>query len=379
MSTSKKQTEQQSAVVFENAGYDPEAWRNLLRSKHWPSWIALALLAILAYIPNHIRDVLAFLLSFPLSLINNRFKKVTMANLHTAFYGHDEVFIKNMYRKMLMHAIITGFSYGESTFLPAFMLKRRWVVKNPEVLENALALKRPIIFCVPHSFALDRCGLYLSCNGLPMFAVVNEQKNPVFDWFLNKQRIIFGGTIHTRAAGFRSIIKALKQGRHCYFLCDEDLGDDYTTNFVNFFGVPKAMVGSLPKLAKLTKAQVLVLNTAYNIKTANYELDFTYIDDQKDESDDSYLSRVSNAFEAGISNYPEQYMWFLRLFKTSPDDRYFSDIYQNCNKEEGEEKEIDYYHRRVPSKHKIRERSNYKPVIDYEAIYKAQKENQDSP
>lgn len=375
MSNNKEQAKPSSAEVFENAGYDPQAWRKLLGPKHWLSWLSLGGLFILAYVPNRIRDAIAWLLSFPLTLINNRFKKVTMASLHTAFYGEDERFINSMYRKMLMHAVITAFSYGESTFLPNFMLKRRWVVKNHDLLDKALAQNKPIIFCVPHSFALDRCGLYLSYHGLPMFAVVNEQKNPVYDWFLNNQRIIFGGTIHTRSAGFRSIIKALKQGRHCYFLCDEDLGEAYTTNFVNFFGTPKAMVGSLPKLSKLTKAQVLVLNTSYNLKSANYELEFTYIDEQKDEDDNAYLSRVSQAFEHGIRKNPEQYMWFLRIFKTAPDDRYFSDVYVNCNKT-NEHYEVDYYHRRVPFDHKIREREvGYKPIIDYEAILKAKKQD----
>ncbi|MCK0514939.1 hypothetical protein MXE38_08820 [Anaerobiospirillum sp. NML120448] len=378
MNTSKEPVKNSKAKadVVENAGYDPQAWRKLLGPKHWLSWLSLGLLAILSYIPNRIRDALAYLLSFPLTLINNRFKKVTLASLNTAFYGHDERFIKAMYRKMLMHAIITAFSYGEGTFLPTFMLKRRWVVKNKEVLDEALTRNQPIIFCVPHSFALDRCGLYLSCHGLPMFAVVNEQKNPVYDWFLNKQRIIFGGTIHTRAAGFRSIIKALKQGRYCYFLCDEDLGEEFTTNFVNFFGTPKAMVGSLPKLAKLTKAQVLVLNTAYNLKTANYELEFTYIEDQKDESDDSYLARVCTAFENGINKHPEQYMWFLRIFKTAPDDRYFTNVYINCNKTSSEV-DVDYYHRRVPYDHKIKDRGpDYKPIIDYEELLKAKQSEQ---
>lgn len=356
---------------IDNAGYDPKAWRKLLGPKYWLSWASLVLLACLSYVPNRVRDCLAYLLSFPLSTINVRFKKVTMASLNTAFYGHSEQEIKHLYRKMMMHAIITGIAYGEGVFLPAFMLKRRWVVKNEEVLKSALEQKRPIIFCVPHTFALDRCGLYLSCYGLPMFAVVNDQKNPVYNWFLNKQRIIFGGTIHTRAAGFRSIIRALKSGRHCYFLCDEDLGPENTSTFVNFFGTPKAMVGSLPKLAKLTKAQVLVLNTSYNIATANYELEFTHIEDQSSSEDDSsYLNKVSVAFEAGISKHPEQYMWFLRVFKTIPDERYFANAYINCNKV-AHEFEVDYYHRRVPYDHPIKDMGpNYKPLVDYEPLVK---------
>ena len=361
-------------VVIDNAGYDPHQWRQLLGPKHWGSWAVLGLLFLLAMIPNRIRDGIAWLLSWPASMISMRFRDVTMASLNTAFYGRPQAEIRQLYRRMLMHAIISGFSYGEGMFLPRALLQRRWVVTNHDVLCEAVENTRPIIFCVPHTFAIDRSGLYLSCNGLPMFAVVNEQKNPVFNWFLNRQRIRFGGTIHTRSAGFRSIVRALKNGRNCYFLCDEDLGPEHTTTFVNFFGTPKSMVGSLPKLARMTKSQVLVLNTFYDIKTASYVLEFNRVDLEQGESNEDYLQRVSAALEAGISRHPEQYMWFLRVFKTVPDPRYFSDSYINCNKVKFDY-EPDYEHRRVPYTTQVAVHTGWQPVVvDYEPIMKARLE-----
>ncbi|MCK0534795.1 MULTISPECIES: hypothetical protein [unclassified Anaerobiospirillum] len=361
-------------VVIDNAGYDPHQWRQLLGPKHWGSWAVLGLLFLLAMIPNRIRDGIAWLLSWPASMISMRFRDVTMASLNTAFYGRPQAEIRQLYRRMLMHAIISGFSYGEGMFLSRALLQRRWVVTNPDVLCEAVENTRPIIFCVPHTFAIDRSGLYLSCNGLPMFAVVNEQKNPVFNWFLNRQRIRFGGTIHTRSAGFRSIVRALKNGRNCYFLCDEDLGPEHTTTFVNFFGTPKSMVGSLPKLARMTKSQVLVLNTFYDIKTASYVLEFNRVDLEQGESNEDYLQRVSAALEAGISRHPEQYMWFLRVFKTVPDPRYFSDSYINCNKVKFDY-EPDYEHRRVPYTTQVAVHTGWQPVVvDYEPIMKARLE-----
>ena len=361
-------------VVIDNAGYDPHQWRQLLGPKHWGAWAVLGLLFLLAMIPNRIRDGIAWLLSWPASMISMRFRDVTMASLNTAFYGRPQAEIRQLYRRMLMHAIISGFSYGEGMFLSRALLQRRWVVTNPDVLCEAVENTRPIIFCVPHTFAIDRSGLYLSCNGLPMFAVVNEQKNPVFNWFLNRQRIRFGGTIHTRSSGFRSIVRALKNGRNCYFLCDEDLGPEHTTTFVNFFGTPKSMVGSLPKLARMTKSQVLVLNTFYDIKTASYVLEFNRVDLEQGESNEDYLQRVSAALEAGISRHPEQYMWFLRVFKTVPDPRYFSDSYINCNKVKFDY-EPDYEHRRVPYTTQVAVHTGWQPiVVDYEPIMKARLE-----
>lgn len=353
----------------EHAGFDPDQWQQLLDVKYWPSWFALGILAVLAYVPNRIRDLFAILIAYPLSLINIRFKKVVFANLRTAFPEKSESDYKQLYRKLLTHAIINGFAFGEGVFLPRFMVERSWIVKNPEVLKAALGDKRPIIFCVPHTFSLDRGGLYLTANRLPMFGVANDQSNPVFNWFMNYQRVIYGGTMHTRAAGFRSILKALKQGRHCYFLCDEDLGDDVPNVFTDFYGVPKAMVDTLPKMARLTKSQVVVLTITYSISKARYELEFTRLDDFPSNDVAADLNRVNKVFEQHLSGNIEQYMWFLRLFKTRPDLRYFTDCYADCHgTKDANSIKVDYYHRRVPLFDPQIVWDGYVPPKDYSEI-----------
>ena len=353
----------------EHAGFDPDQWQQLLDVKYWPSWFALGILAVLAYVPNRIRDLFAILIAYPLSLINIRFKKVVFANLRTAFPEKSESDYKEIYRKLLTHAIITGFAFGEGVFLPRFMVERSWIVKNPEVLKAALDDKRPIIFCVPHTFSLDRGGLYLTANRLPMFGVANDQSNPVFNWFMNYQRVIYGGTMHTRAAGFRSILKALKQGRHCYFLCDEDLGDDVPNVFTDFYGVTKAMVDTLPKMARLTKSQVVVLTITYSISKARYELEFTRLDDFPSNDVVADLNRVNKVFEQHLSGHIEQYMWFLRLFKTRPDLRYFTDCYADCHgTKDANSIKVDYYHRRVPLFEPQIVWDGYVPPKDYSEI-----------
>ena len=353
----------------EHAGFDPDQWQQLLDVKYWPSWFALGILAVLAYVPNRIRDLFAILIAYPLSLINIRFKKVVFANLRTAFPEKSESDYKVIYRKLLTHAIITGFAFGEGVFLPRFMVERSWIVKNPEVLKAALDDKRPIIFCVPHTFSLDRGGLYLTANRHPMFGVANDQSNPVFNWFMNYQRVIYGGTMHTRAAGFRSILKALKQGRHCYFLCDEDLGDDVPNVFTDFYGVPKAMVDTLPKMARLTKSQVVVLTITYSISKARYELEFTRLDDFPSNDVVADLNRVNKVFEQHLSGHIEQYMWFLRLFKTRPDLRYFTDCYADCHgTKDANSIKVDYYHRRVPLFDPQIVWDGYVPPKDYSEI-----------
>ena len=331
-----------------HSGFDPESWRHLLGPRYWGAWLVLGILAIFAYIPNRLRDAISWLLAWPISKLNLRFKRVIFDNLSVSFPEHDEAWCQRIYRAFLTHALISMFSLGEGLFLPRSMLLRRWEVFGYQHLEKALKSGYPIIFCIPHALTMDRCGLYLSALGLPMLAMVKKQKNPVFDWFLNTQRLAFGGTIATRSAqGLRTLLMGLKCGLCVYYLCDEDLGDEHT-NFAPFMGVPKNLLTTMPRIKKMTKAYVLGIAPRYNLKSANYELHFIDLDDAMTADLEQSSDYISSYYETVIRSAPEQYMWFLRLFKTRPDNRYFTDIYANAHSSSNSNIEIDFAHRITP-------------------------------
>ena len=60
-------------------------------------------------------------------------------------------------------------------------------------------------------------------------------------------------------------------------------------------------------------------------------------------------------------------MWFLRLFKTVPDQRYFVDIYANCHGIKRPDIKIDYEHRRKPLTEPLPAWAGYVPFEDYSA------------
>ena len=152
-----------------------------------------------------------------------------------------------------------------------------------------------------------------------MCTMVHAQRNPVYDWFLNQQRLSFGGAVYERSSGLRTLIRELKNGRSCFFLPDEDLGRD-SSRFINFLGVPKATVSTLPKLAKVTDAVTMQLFSVYNLKTANFEVHFS----------------------EPFADFPSNDL------KTRPDESY-PDIYENTHLSLWKKgKSIDYAARRRP-------------------------------
>ena len=154
--------------------------------------------------------------------------------------------------------------------------------------------------------------------------------------------------MYERSSGLRTLIRELKNGRSCFFLPDEDLGRE-SSRFINFLGVPKATVSTLPKLAKVTDAVTMQLFSVYNLKTANFEVHFSKPFENFPSNDLEHdLSVMNQHIEQELLLHREQYMWFLRFFKTRPDESY-PDIYENTHLsllKKG--KSIDYAARRRP-------------------------------
>lgn len=320
----------QKITANQKSAFDPQCWKKLIRPRYLLSWFSLFLLALLAWIPNRIRDVICIALSYPAVLVPTRPRRIAYANLRTAFPDIKAKECRRIVRRMMAAGLAVFMGYAEPSVLPVWMLRRRWKVVDQEYLDEARAQGRAIIFIAPHSLAIDRCGLYLSYAGLHMCTMVHQQNNKVYDWFLNAQRLRFGGAVYERSAGLRTLIRELKAGHSCFFLPDQDLGRE-NSRFVNFLGVPKATVTTLPKLAKAGNAAVMQLFSVYNFKTACFEVHFSPVfDNYPTEDIDADLTRMNQVIEDMVMLYKEQYMWFLRFFKTRPDDTY-PNIYQNLH------------------------------------------------
>ena len=78
-------------------------------------------------------------------------------------------------------------------------------------------------------------------------------RNPVIDWKIANGRLRFGSKngskLFTREDGLRPLIRETRAGKILIYLADEDLGAENSI-FVPFFGVQKATIPVLGRLAK---------------------------------------------------------------------------------------------------------------------------------
>ena len=182
-----------------------------------------------------------------------------------------------------------------------------------------LAGEQPTVIFAPHFVGLDAGGLALTLHSrTPVAFIYVTQSNPDLENWVNQGRER-GGPVkpYFRHDGVKQIITALRHGEKLHLSPDMDLGAEDSV-FVDFMGVPTATVTSLPRFAKLGRAQVVPMLTrmtpaGYTIEVLPAWTDFPSGDLTQD------TERMNARLAEWISAMPSQYYWVHKRFKTRPE------------------------------------------------------------
>ncbi|MDX7861601.1 lauroyl-Kdo(2)-lipid IV(A) myristoyltransferase, partial [Aeromonas caviae] len=218
--------------------FDTSFHPRLLHPRLWGSWLAVALLSLLAWVPARARDKLADYLAPLLLRVSRKQAYIADTNLKICFPHLDEAGRQALLLKSIRVGLKTFLGFGELTWRSPDFLKGRVKVSGWEHVEAERAAGRPMIFVVPHTWAVDMIGRYFPLQGIKMCTMMKSPKDAVFDWYINRERSK-GGRIYERSVGIKPAIKALRSGDSFFYLPDQDHGREASL-FVPFFNHPKA-------------------------------------------------------------------------------------------------------------------------------------------
>jgi lauroyl-Kdo2-lipid IVA myristoyltransferase len=300
----------------------------LLHPRHWLSWLALALLSLLAFLPVRLRDGLANGLAPLILRASPKQAYIANTNLDICFPRLDEAQHQALLLKSVRVGLKTFMGFGELTWRSNRYLASRVQVSGWEHIAEQQAQGRPLILVVPHTWAVDVIGRLLTLRGLPLCTMMKSPKDPLFDWYINRERAK-GGRVYERSVGIKPAIKAIRSGDSFFYLPDQDHGREASI-FVPFFGHPKATLPALPKLVKLTGAKAVPILGSYDEDQGCYRLEIAPPFDPYPTPDlEADVLRMNNMVEQQIDRRPEQYMWFLKIFETQPDGDRHQGLYEN--------------------------------------------------
>ena len=194
-----------------------------------------------------------------------------------------------------------------------------------EGLENYLAARsrgKGVLVLTGHLGAWELSSFYHSLAGYPMGMVIRRLDNPLVDRMVNRIRCRHGNRVLHKDDFARGLLAAMRAGETVGILMDTNMTPPQGL-FVPFFGVPACTASGLARVALKTGAAVLPGFLLWEESERQYVLHFypelalaSTGDSDADAADNT--ARFTAVLEDAIREYPSQWLWMHRRWKTRP-------------------------------------------------------------
>lgn len=285
---------------------------------HWPTWIGLGLLRILALLPYRPLMAVGRWVGRLLYLFAKRRRRIAETNLRVCFPEWDEQQIQSMLKQYfvsvgmgLMDILIAWWWWPHKKIEPLCE------VEGVEHLEDAFAAGKGVIFFTLHMSSIE-IGGRLIAHYAPVVPFYRPNENPVLHYIAKKIRERRLGKLIPRDQ-VRTMVKRLRANQGIWFAPDQNYGHKHSL-FVDFFGVPAATNTSTSRFAGLTKAKVVPFVVMRRPEGGYRMLIEPMLDHFPSDDVLRDTQRLNAIIERWILAAPEQYNWMHRRFKDRPNN-----------------------------------------------------------
>jgi Kdo2-lipid IVA lauroyltransferase/acyltransferase len=249
-------------------------------------------------------------------------RSIAAKNLELAFPDMTESERRRIIRNMVRQV---GWMAGEFSQLPRYSRKNIEKIVVLDGLENfqaARKLGKGILFLTGHMSAWELAPFAQALYGNPLHFLVRPVTNSRVDALINHYRCLSGNQPLDKNRSARAILKILAQGGTVGILSDHNTAGEEGI-FANFFGIPAATTSGLARIALRTDAAVVPGFLAWDENLRKYRLGLQpavpLIRTGDEESDvRENTARFNRIIEDYIRNYPDQWFWLHKRWKTRP-------------------------------------------------------------
>lgn len=294
----------------------------LLHPRYWLTWCGLGVFFMVSLLPMPFIDWLGGRLGNIAASKNKKRFNIVRTNLSLCFPDKESAEIDEMVLQHFQSQFRSLLHYSILWWRPVFMVRNRINKTGFDQIEQYRKQGKNIIILLTHNVGLDFAGASISMDysSSSPYKVV---RNPVIDWKIANGRLRFGNKngsmLFTRDDGLRPLIRETRAGKVLIYLADEDLGAENSI-FAPFFGVQKATIPVLGRLAKSCNAVVLPCVSCYEEDKRRYSVRLLpAIETMPSGDDEQDTVNMNKAMEQAIELCPIQYLWTLRYFQTRPE------------------------------------------------------------
>ena len=293
-------------------------FRSYLAPKHWPLWIAMGILRLIATLPLPVIYEIGTALGMLIYRIIPSRRRAARINLKQAYPELNNDEITTLCKKSFKSMGVSFLEMGAVWFKDPDKFKKNCAIEGKQYLDAAMAKNKGVILLTGHFTTLEIGGLLIGTFVDKYNAIFKKAHNPLFNAFVVRYRSKMGDEL-IETKNVRAFIRGLKKGHATWFAPDQDFHRQEIV-FTPFLGGIASTLTATAKMAKLTGAAVVPF---YQVRLENGKgykiIVYPQLENfpSGDINEDS--ARVNSAIEAMVYECPEQYLWSHRRFKTQPD------------------------------------------------------------
>ncbi|MBL0162740.1 MAG: LpxL/LpxP family Kdo(2)-lipid IV(A) lauroyl/palmitoleoyl acyltransferase [Xanthomonadales bacterium] len=291
---------------------------SLLGPRHWPAWLGLGLLWLLARLPYRVLMRTGRGLGWLVARLPGSRRRIAARNLELCFPDLDRAEQADLLEQSLRDV---GVMLAE--FALAWMGSRKAIARVPVRIEGlehiaaATARGQGVLLTGAHFSHLELAGRLLTERGnVELAGMYREHGDAAFEWTIRRRRQHYAATMFSKNE-VRACVRYMKAGGRIWYAPDQDMrGKD--TIFVPFFGISASTLTATHHLARLSGACVIPFfhrrlpEGGYALRLEAPLADFPGPDVGAD------TARVNAVIERMAREAPSQYLWIHRRFKSRP-------------------------------------------------------------
>jgi KDO2-lipid IV(A) lauroyltransferase len=200
---------------------------------------------------------------------------------------------------------------------------KQWVeYEGYEHYAEAHKQGRGVMFLTAHLGNWELSAHAHCLYGHRMNVVGRPLDNPYFDRYVEGRRTVSGNRVIRKQEFGRETLRTLRAGEAVGVLVDQNAaGDDGV--FVNFFGHKASATSGLVRIAMRTGTPIIPGFAFWDERRGIYVLRFSAPLEMVSSGDKQgdlieNTQRCQNAIEQAIREYPGQWLWIHRRWKTQP-------------------------------------------------------------
>jgi Kdo2-lipid IVA lauroyltransferase/acyltransferase len=247
-------------------------------------------------------------------LLQPRLRRVALRNLELAGYPEPE-------RRRIADGVFESLTRSLDRFLKFPTRTPQnisdWICyEGLEHFTTAMSQGRGVLVATAHLGNWELSAFAHAWMTAPMNVVVRPLDNARLDKIVERRRAFSGNKLIVKKEAARAVLTALRAGEAVGILIDQNVQPNEGV-FIDFFGTQACAGTAFVKFAHHSRAPVVPGFALWEPKQSRYVLRF-YPEIEMTGDVQADTQGVHKFLESVIRQYPDQYLWIHRRWKTRP-------------------------------------------------------------